>query len=169
MKDKKSNSLLINTRPERFPGLEKLILEFSTEFANAPVSEIGGKITQALKQIVEFLDLDRCAFWEITEDGSNMKWKYQYFIPGLPGLPAGINYKDFPWVFKRAVVNGGCISFSCLDDLPPEAAKDKERFRLVGTKSNIVIPYHIAGKVIGGMTFKPLSRKENFHLILSPC
>ena len=95
MKDKKSNSLLINTRPERFPGLEKLILEFSTEFANAPVSEIGGKITQALKQIVECLGFDRCAFWEISDDGSNMKWKYQYFIPGLPGLPAGSAIKIF--------------------------------------------------------------------------
>lgn len=168
MKDKKTNSLLINTRPERFPGLEKLILEFSTEFANAPVSEIGGKITLALKQIVECLGFDRCAFWEISEDGSNMKWKYQYFIPGLPGLPAGISYKDFPWVFKRAVVNGGCISFSCLDDLPPEAAKDKERFRLVGTKSNIVIPYHIAGKVIGGMTFTTIKQERKFPSDLIP-
>jgi len=169
MKDKKSNSPLTNTRPERFPGLEKLILEFSTEFANAPVSEIGEKITVALKQIVECLDLDRCAFWEISEDNSNMKWKYQYFVPDYRDFLPGSTIKDFPWVFKRVVVNGGCISFSSLDDLPPEAAKDKERFRLAGTKSNIVIPYHIASKVIAGMTLQPLSRKENFHLILSPC
>ena len=103
MKNKKLISSVRNTNPEQFPGFEKLILEFSTGFANALIVEIDGKIVQALKQIVEYLDIDRCAFWEISEDEVHMRWIHQYVVPGLQKLHSDINYKDFPWVFKRVV------------------------------------------------------------------
>ena len=157
-----------NTRPERFLELEKLILEFSTGFANAPVSEIDEKIVQALKQIIECLDIDRCAFWEISKDELKMRWIHQYVVPGLPELPPWITYKDFPWVFKKSVVGGDYISFSRLEDLPSEAAKDKESFQIVGTKSNIIIPYHIAGKAFAGMTFTTMKQEREFSSSLIP-
>jgi len=168
MKNKNSTSPLHDEKLRKFPELEILTLELSTELANAPVSEIDGKITQALKRIVECLDLDRCAFWEVSEDEIEMHWIYQYVVPGLPKLPHGINYKDFPWVFKRAVVNGGCVSFSSLDDLPSDASKDKVCFRSVGTKSNIIIPYHIGGKAIAGMTFTTIREERKFPPDLIP-
>jgi len=168
MKNKDSDSSLKNTRPERFPQIEKLILEFSTGFASAPVSEIDERIEEALKQIVECLDLDRCAFWEVSEDETQMHWIHQCVVPGLKQLPNGINYEDFPWVFKRAVGSGGCISFSSVDDLPPEAAKDKERFKAIGTKSNVIIPYHIAGKAIAGLTFSTMKQERKFPSSLIP-
>ena len=168
MKNKKLISSVRNTSPEQFPGFEKLILEFSTGFANASIAEIDGKIVQALKQIVEYLDIDRCAFWEISEDEVHMRWIHQYVVPGLQKLHSDINYKDFPWVFKRVVVSGGCISFSSLDDLPPEAAKDKKRFQSIGTKSKIIITYHIAGKAIAGMTFSTIKQERKFPAGLIP-
>lgn len=167
MKLKKSDSSIKNKQQERFPELERLILELSSGFANAPVPEIDEKIEQALKQITECLKLDRCAFWKISEEEGQIQWIHQYVVPGLQKLPTGINYKDFPWVFKRAL-SGGCISFSNLDDLPPEATIDKESFRSVGTKSNIVIPYHIAGKAIAGMTFTTMKEERKFSPILIP-
>ena len=65
-------------------------------------------------------------------------------------------------------MSGGCISFSSLDDLPPEAAKDKKRFQSIGTKSKIIITYHIAGKAIAGMTFSTIKQERKFPAGLIP-
>jgi formate hydrogenlyase transcriptional activator len=167
MKNKKSNSSLENTRQGRFLELENMILEFSTSFANAPLSEIDEKIVQALKRLVECLNLDRCTFWQTAESDAEMRWIYQYAVPGLSKIPKGFTYKYFPWLFKKAI-HGDCAIFTRIEELPQEAARDIESFRLIGTKSNIFIPYHIAGKLIAGMTFSTMRQERNFPAGLIP-
>jgi formate hydrogenlyase transcriptional activator len=47
--------------------------------------------------------------------------------------------------------------FSRLDDLPPEAKKDKEFFRASGRKALISLPLKIGGRVVGALIFASLS------------
>ncbi|MGB5217748.1 MAG: sigma 54-interacting transcriptional regulator [Smithella sp.] len=141
--------------------LEKRIAEFSTEFANTPVSEIDGKINQALKQIAECIDLDRCSFCAISEDRTAVIMNYRYAVPGLNNTPDGVSVEEFPWVFEKAGM-GQHACFNRLEDLPEEAAKDKESFRLIGLKSFMFMPYHIGGIPIGGMTFASMHKEINF-------
>lgn len=142
-------------------ALERLIVEFSAEFGNLPVSGIDGRIERALQQIAACLNLDRCAFWEISEDGLDVILTHQYVSAGLPKLPDVGSYKYFPWILKRAI-NGDSVSFSHVEDLPEEAEKDKESFRKVGTKSAILIPYYVAGNPVAGMTFATMKQEIEF-------
>lgn len=162
MKNKNSNSTPKDKRPEPFLELEKLILDFSAQFANAPVSEIDGSIKKALKQIAECAGFDRCAFWEISPEGTEMQLYCHYARPEFRKISPDVKYKDFPWIFKSAETRRDAIYFNRLEDLPEEAAKDKESFRSVGTKSSIFIPYYIAGTAFAGMTFSTIKQERTF-------
>lgn len=72
---------------ERFIELDKLLGEFSTQFANTPSLEVNAKIDWALEQIAQCLDLDRCTFWELMASGSEGRWTHQY---------TRAPFKDFP-------------------------------------------------------------------------
>jgi transcriptional regulator with GAF, ATPase, and Fis domain len=142
--------------------LERLIVEFSAEFANLLISEIDGRIQRALEQIAVCLNLDRCAFWEVSESSLEVILIHQYVAEGLPKLPDAISYKYFPWFLKQAF-NGHSVIFSRIEDLPEEAEKDKQTFRKLGTKSALLIPYYIAGKLVAGMTIATMKREIEFH------
>ena len=161
MKNKISNSSLKGKKPNKLLELEKLIVEFSSEFTNTPVPEIDGKINQALKQIVECIGLDRCSFWEVSDDQKELKLVHQNVVPGQLKIPGGLAYKDFPWVLQNGI-DDKYVCFNRLEDLPEEAAIDKESFRLLGAKSSLIIPYHIGGKPIALMTFANVQQERTF-------
>jgi formate hydrogenlyase transcriptional activator len=161
MKNQKSDASFKDEKPERFSELDALIIKISTGFANAYIDQINGKMDQALKQVAECLDLDRCAFWEISADATKMSWTHQYVVAGLNKLSEEANEENFPWMFKKAK-KGDFIYFTRLEDLPEEASTDKESFRAIGTKSLMMIPYYIAGRLIAGITFSVLSKERNF-------
>jgi transcriptional regulator with GAF, ATPase, and Fis domain len=62
--------------------------------------------------------------------------------------------KDFfPWVSQK-VLDGETVIISKLTDLPPEADRDLESFRAVGTKSTVVVPLSVGkGPVFGQLAF----------------
>ena len=164
MKNKNSKSpLIIERRQKQFSEFRELISTFSTKFSNAPVSEIDGNIKQALKQLGECLNLDRCIYWEISEDNTALRLVHQYVVPGFrPSVP-DLHRKNIPWIYKTAM-GGNYICFNRLEDLSEEAATDKESLRLIGVTSLILIPYNIAGKVIACMTFSNLKEERIFPL-----
>jgi transcriptional regulator with GAF, ATPase, and Fis domain len=86
---------------------------------------------------------------------------YVYAVPGLNGVSNGVTNQDFPWIFKKAVM-GETICVSRLDELPEEAAKDKETLRLRETKSLMFISYQIGGHPIGGMSFATIKKEIHF-------
>ena len=161
MTNKISNSPSRDKSPGQFIELEKLITQFSTQFANLPVSEVDGRIEQAFKQIAECIDVDRCSFWELSDDQTELHLIHQYAVPGQLKIPGGLTNKNFPWVFRKGM-NGDYVCFSRIEDLPEEAAIDKESFRFIKAKSSLIIPYHIAGKPISSMTFANMIKERTF-------
>lgn len=163
MKDRTAKTFSPDKKPDNLLALERLITGYSTALANVPVSEIDGKIEEALGKIVGCVDLDRCSFWDVSEDQTKLNLKYIFFRPGLLKMPSQFNIEDFPWVFRKSM-KGDYIYFNRLDDLPEEAKTDKESFRKIGAKSSLIIPYAIAGKAIAGMTFAKVTHERTFHI-----
>ncbi|MGV8056529.1 MAG: sigma 54-interacting transcriptional regulator [Smithellaceae bacterium] len=135
-----------------FYDCEEVVAELSAKFASAAISEIDGKIEWALKRIGECLDLDRCTFWEISQSREEMHLLHQYAAPACKELPSDIKGEIFPWLFAKGL-DGSPVIFNRLEELPEEAAVDKESLRGLGVKSAVLIPYQIAGVTIAGMTF----------------
>ena len=53
--------------------------------------------------------------------------------------------------------------FTSIDDLPPEAARDLESFRIHGPKSNVTIPLIANGQVFGALAFATLGKERKWR------
>jgi formate hydrogenlyase transcriptional activator len=136
---------------------EILLAELSATFINLPASQVHGRIEEAQKLICETLELDRTTLATMSAEGGDFVIKHVWAREGFePAVP--ISPRDLPWM-AQTVMGGQRVSFERIDDLPREAAKDKETLRLLGQKSNAAFPLSTGGKVIGGVAFGSL-RKE---------
>jgi signal transduction histidine kinase len=62
---------------------------------------------------------------------------------------------SYPWLTAQ-VLSGKVAVIPRLEDMPPEAFKDRDSFRRDGAKSNVTIPLRIAGVVVGAVLFATL-------------
>ena len=164
MKNKNLTSLI---NSEQFLELDKLLLEFSTQFANAPASEVDKKIDWGLKQIVECIGLDRCTFWELLESQTDGRWTHQYTRPEFKDFPSSVTSVNFPWLFKK-VMNDDILCVNSHDELPNEASVDRKSSRGIGEKSFIAIPYRVAGKPMCAISFASMSKERCFPKEIIP-
>jgi len=68
-----------------------------------------------------------------------------------------INYRDFPWVMEKMLYREH-VCLHSLEDLPADAATDRESFLKLGIKSFVAIPHFIGGYPVAGLMFD--SRRE---------
>lgn len=127
---------------------EKLVSELSAKFVNLPAAEVHTWIEQGLKQVVEFLNVDRSALMQLSEDQEELVVTHIYARPGMPLLPKMIKFEksSFPWMNPK-ILSGETLCFSSLDEFPPEAKAERANFARFDLKSNITMPLSIGGTV----------------------
>ena len=54
----------------------------------------------------------------------------------------------FPWVTGQ-ILAGSTVVLSSVEDLPAEAARDAESFRLIGTQSTVIVPLRTHAALLG--------------------
>jgi len=146
---------------KQFPEIRELGLGLTKRFSELAATEIGGEIPPALRRISEHLDMDRCTFWELSEDATEMNPRYHYTAPGYADDSMTLTKKTSPWLFEKGL-NKPYLNFARLEDLPPEAAADKSTLEKKGMKSALLFPYHIGGRTIAGMTFDSMKEERTF-------
>jgi PAS domain S-box-containing protein len=138
---------------------ETLLAELSAMFINLPANQVNGQIEAAQKQICETLGLDRSTLAQIR-DGEFVLTHY-WAREGFEPAPPIILKQRLPW-YSRILLSGQRLSFARIDDLPGEAATDKESFRKYGPKSNVTFPLSAGGKVIGALAFASLREERTW-------
>lgn len=126
---------------------EYLLAELSARFINLPAARVDDAITDALRRIVELLDVDRCQLIRFP-DNVETTVTHSWAVQGVPPVPRKSLTADFPWTIRRLRA-GHTVMFGWPDNLPPEAAVDKATWQQLGTKSNLTMPMIVAGKVEG--------------------
>ncbi len=91
------------------------------------------------------------SYHTFVEGGGHCETILQVYIP-----------EDFPWS-DRMILGGKVICFARVDDLPPEAAKDKEAFHRHGQKSGVMFPLYAGGKVIGALAFGWMRKEREWR------
>jgi formate hydrogenlyase transcriptional activator len=145
---------LVNTTLDEGEQVEKLLIELSTRFINLPSDQVDDEIQNAQRRICEYLGLDRSALWQQpAEDPDTFLLTHIYQRSNAPPAPMRVDARGFfPWLMQR-VQCGETVAISTLDDLPAEAARDKEAFSQAGTRSTVVVPLSIGGGMLGALTF----------------
>ena len=145
---------------EPFP-FERLLAEISTFFINLPADRIDNEIDAVQSRICELLDLDRSSLWLTSEDDPGMLLlTHIHQSPENPSPPEWMSANDYlPWTAQK-VMGGETLAISKMSELPAEAGRDRESYRLYGTKSTVVVPLSVGrGKVFGSLTFA-VTREE---------
>ena len=138
---------------------ERLLADLATSFVGLPTEQVDGAIEDAQRCVAETLGLDRSTLFQLRSDGE-MILTHSWVAPGLQPFPLGANGKEhFPWCYAQAT-QGKVVRFSSLNELPPEAAKDKETFRKFGPKSTILFPFTASGQIFGGLAFGALRQER---------
>jgi PAS domain S-box-containing protein len=142
---------------------ESLLSDLTARFVNLPPAQVGGEITTALRQICEGLQLDRSTLWEFpASDPDAAQLRYHYQVSDAPPIPETADAGElFPWTNDR-LRRGKSVVFRRLDDLPEEAARDRESYRKYGTRSVVVLPLQVGERLIGILTFVSLRRERTW-------
>jgi len=146
---------------------ETLLAEISGRFVNMPLDRIDDEIKEVLYQVREFLHFDRSTLWVVPEeDRETMVIAYIDPAQENPALPARMDARDFyPWSLQKLMAEE-ILRISNIEDLPPEAAWDRETWRLYGTKSTAVLPLSTGGKVFGVLSFAMMSQLQDWPEML---
>src|SRR5512139_673384 len=163
--------------PEERLRFEMLIADLSARFVNVPADQVNTELRDAQRRVVNALDLDRSSLWKVDErqPGAfrlasvyeagrqiierasaelvlSQDWMLEDQREKTP-IPLGMDARVFfPWICEQTAL-GRTVALASLDDLPAEAARDREIYRLLDTKSTLTVPLRMGGGVIGVVTF----------------
>lgn len=125
---------------------ELLMTLTSSQLASAWSDQIGPCIERALQGVLDFTENDQAGFLTIFEDTGQVYLSHLRYVGGISPAPRQIEYAaKCPWLYETIVKRREAYFFNSLDDLPPEAAKDRQHLEGAGHRSGLYIPY-IEGK-----------------------
>jgi formate hydrogenlyase transcriptional activator len=135
---------------------DALVAELSARFVNVPADKLDREIENAQRQVCEHLGLDQSALWQLDCNDPTVQILTHLYRPlGGHPLPVRMDAKEyFPWSLRQ-VSTGEVLVIASTEDLPPEAARDKEVRRYYGIKSTLCFPLSVGGgPLIGGLSFE---------------
>ena len=133
---------------------ELLISEILSRLVYVGTDEIDVVINESLQKILDFLRIDRAVLWQKEgPESTRFIVTHRKIRPGCgPQEFPFITSDSFPWMTAQ-YLQGRETKYSRIDELPEEAAVDKETLRRFGPKySAMAVPLFDADKVYGILT-----------------
>ncbi len=143
---------------------ETLLADLSARFVGLPAEALDREIEEAQRRICETLGLDRSTLGQPGPTGEP-QFTHSWAIPGCAPVPRSLPGQQCPWALRQ-ILAGHTIRFSSLDELPPEAAADKDYLRSMGVKSIVSFPLIVGGKAMGVLSFGALKAERQWPEIL---
>lgn len=128
--------------------LRQWLRDLSALFIRLPAGEIDDAIRDGLRAIIEFLDVDRSTLFEFLKDGASLVATHSSARSGIEPFPLGPFRTEIPWYHEQLARGEVVILGNALDDLPPDAVKEREYIRRVGIRSNLTIPVVVGDRPV---------------------
>ncbi|HET6419838.1 MAG TPA: sigma 54-interacting transcriptional regulator [Geobacteraceae bacterium] len=153
--------------PASIRELDRLIPELLMRFVKISVEQIDSEIREFVQKIADALGLDRCSLYQAFAGGTRLLCTHRWATPGGEPVSVCPGPANAPWVYRK-IIRGETIAFSGLQDLPEEAAKEKEYFRGTGTKSLISLPMEFEDVLIGALVMESVRSEKYWPDELTP-
>jgi len=143
---------------------EQMISNLSARFINLPGERIDEEIENALAELLDIFQVDRCALlltmpgkeaWQITHVAASADAPT---VPKNTILPRSIN----PWAYGQLTERGEAVCFSNFDQVPPEAHVDKQTWASWGIRSNLCIPILLGNSVGHLIAINSITRERSW-------
>lgn len=135
--------------------LDEIISSTSASFVNVQTHEFDNHVNDVLRKIGEFANIDRSYVFLYNENGDEMSNTHEWVKPGvseekhnLQNIPT----EYMPWS-TSVVKSDDVIYYYDINDLPPEAAPERETLEAQNIKSILWVPLKSDERVIGFMGF----------------
>jgi signal transduction histidine kinase len=125
-------------------AFEKLLSSLSTTFSNLSAADFDREVERALRRVVAFLEFDRGTLMEFSRDGAALRtWT----------IDGGMSAEAIPWTAAR-IQRGEIVAFARLEDLPRDAAVDRDSCVAHGIAAQIALPLAWGAEtIVGGLVF----------------
>ena len=123
-------------------AFDKLMTGILTRFGASSASEIGASVTEALRQLAQFIGGDHAHVMVFSADRSTWRATHEWCGPNVPAQAA--NFQDTPfglyaWTESRLLA-GQVVRINTLDEYPPGAAECDGPDKRAGATSNLGCP-----------------------------
>jgi two-component system sensor kinase FixL len=124
---------------------ERLLSDLSARFVSITPDQIDMEIEEALRQVANFFSVTNCALVKATPEKNTAMVTHTAYAPASAPVRIGVDLSSLlPWT-SEILREGGVAGVATLDDLPAEAAIDKETYGKLGVRSILTIPVSIGG------------------------
>ncbi len=127
---------------------EGLISRLSAGFVNLPPNEVDEQVNNGLRAITEFFDADRCSIELFSKDRTHLVLAFEYRSAEAEPAPESMSKEQMPWYLGQ-LIRGKPVVINRVEDLPPEAEKERRLCLARGMKSVLSIPMLSGGKTLG--------------------
>jgi PAS domain S-box-containing protein len=129
---------------------ERLLSDLSARFVNIPPDRVDSEIDYGLRQILEFFQVDRAGLLRSLPDRSAHQITHGVYGEDVPSVPVRVELPRsiYPWASEKLAEKHEVVSFSRLDDLPPEANVDRQTYAEWGIRSALDIPIITGGSAV---------------------
>lgn len=143
---------------------EKFLLSTALEFNTIIPEEIDRKITKVLEEITNYLQVDRCYIYLITNNQTCLVLTHYYYKKGIKGKirrHEEVDKEDFQWLMHR-ILNKQSINVSSSSDLPTNSSTIKMITEIEQTKSILMWPLSFNEDVLGFIGLDSVLEKRIF-------
>ncbi len=144
------------------PGsFEDLLVGLSTRFVNLGPGEADPEIEDALGRVCRVLGIDNAVVWQWSASAPDVIAPTHGY-PARQGQFDPLDQEAYPWVVQQMRA-GRVVAISRLDELPAEAATDRENARRTGITSNLTLPLSVGGAPpLGALAFNTLGEARGW-------
>jgi len=129
---------------------ESLLSELSASLIHISLNDLDEEIGRGLRQIGEFLKVDRANLHEYVADGAIVR--ISWAVEGVEPLSRVMEAGQFPWATEQ-LREGHIVRFSSLDELPEYATIDRRSYQKSGTQSDLSLPLGAGDTLLGVLSF----------------
>ena len=141
---------------------DQVVTGLAASLIRVPVDAIDSQIVQTLGAVAELLEADRASVIRHFPAERMMSRTHLWERPGTPYPPVSDPQDAFPWMLARLFEARKLIVLTKVDELPPEAARDRASLTRYDVKSCALAPMVVQDRVVGAISLTTVTRERSW-------
>jgi transcriptional regulator with GAF, ATPase, and Fis domain len=149
---------------ERAVAFDQAVAGLAASLIRVPVDTLDLSILGALRSIGELLGADRASVLHYDPAERILTRTHRWVRPGTFDPPVPEPRDAFPWLLAHVLEARELLSFMRLDELPPEAARDRAVLDQNGVVSGALAPMVADDRAVGVLLFATVTHEQRWSL-----
>lgn len=146
----------------RATEFDQVVGGLAASLIHVPIDTIDAQIVQTLGAVAELLEADQATVIQHFPAERIMTRTHLWVRTGTPDPPGTDPQDAFPWMLARLFEAGEIMVLTRVDELPPEAARDRASLTLYGVMSCALAPMVVQDRVVGVIFFATVTGERRW-------